>query len=564
MKQLRKSIILIVGIMLLIDLGGMQACGIVRQADTPTAVTGEIPAAPVASATPAAPDVPYLAPLDTPTPPITNTIPMLPSAIATATEQMYATLIPAASPTTTTTVTLPITTPVAPDAPTRPPFPADEMLAILGQAGGDFGVVVYDVPHNALVYTHQQDLSFSAASLIKMPIAVAVYQLASAEALSLDTPLVMQAEDIVGGSGSLQYEPAGTTYTIRELCARMISDSDNTAANMLVEYIGGFAVVNETMRQVGTTNTIMQRYLMDLEAMQAGRDNLTSPADMQLLLQLLAQDELAGAGELRAALEQTSDTQKLPALLPANVIVQHKIGTLTGVEHDVGIVYPPSSSHYIAVFMSNGLSSNQAGITAIAEASRLVYDYFTESVAAGDEEGDAPGETAAMPSPTPVPPLRYVFPVDSAQVTYGPYHHDYPATDIFCPIGSPYLATTSGVVDFVNANDRWDPTTDVPADRGGIMLAIIGDDGWRYYGSHLSGIAAGIIPGVRVDAGQLLGWTGNSGNARWTDPHLHYGISPPTFPEDWQTRRGEIPPYSYLQAWQRGESITPQDEGEEG
>jgi beta-lactamase class A len=438
------------------------------------------------------------------------------------------------------------------------------MQAILGQAGGDFGVVVYDVQYHTLVYTQQQDLSFSAASLIKLPIAVAVYQLASAEALSLDTPLVMQAEDIVGGSGSLQYEPAGTAYTIRELCARMISDSDNTAANMLVEYIGGFAVVNGTMQQIGTTNTSMQRYLMDLEAMQAGRDNLTSPADMQLLLRLLAQDELAGAGELRAALEQTSDTQKLPARLPANVIVQHKIGTLTGVEHDVGIVYPPSSSHYIAVFMSNGLSSNQAGITAIAEASRLVYDYFTESVAAGDGGGDALGETAAMPSPMPSAPPRYVFPVDAEQATYGPYHHDYPATDIFCPIGSPYLATTSGVVDFVNASDRWDPTTDVPADRGGIMVAIIGDDGWRYYGSHLSGIAAGIVPGVRVDAGQLLGWTGNSGNARWTDPHLHYGISYPTFPEDWQTRRGEIPPYSYLQAWQRGEPITPQDDGEEG
>jgi murein DD-endopeptidase MepM/ murein hydrolase activator NlpD len=90
-----------------------------------------------------------------------------------------------------------------------------------------------------------------------------------------------------------------------------------------------------------------------------------------------------------------------------------------------------------------------------------------------------------------------------------------------------------------------------------MSVAIIGDDGWRYYGSHLSGVAEGITPGVRVEAGQLLGWTGKSGNARGTPPHLHYGISRPTTPDDWQTRRGEVPPYEYLRAWQRGEMVTP-------
>jgi murein DD-endopeptidase MepM/ murein hydrolase activator NlpD len=153
--------------------------------------------------------------------------------------------------------------------------------------------------------------------------------------------------------------------------------------------------------------------------------------------------------------------------------------------------------------------------------------------------------------------LRYVFPVRATSVEYGPYHHDYPAADIFCPIGSEYVSTTSGVVDFVNRVDRWNPSTNMPEDRGGIMVAFIGDDGWRYYGSHLSGIAEGIEPGVHVTAGQVLGWTGDSGNAQGTPPHLHYGISRPTTPDDWQVRRGEIPPHEYLRAWERGEWVTP-------
>jgi len=78
----------------------------------------------------------------------------------------------------------------------------------------------------------------------------------------------------------------------------------------------------------------------------------------------------------------------------------------------------------------------------------------------------------------------------------------------------------------------------------------------RYYGSHLSQVADGIAAGVRVVTGQQLGLTGKSGDARFTDSHLHFGISHPTTPDDWEVRRGEISPYNYLRAWQRGEDVT--------
>jgi len=61
-----------------------------------------------------------------------------------------------------------------------------------------------------------------------------------------------------------------------------------------------------------------------------------------------------------------------------------------------------------------------------------------------------------------------------------------------------------------------------------------------------------------VVAGQRLGLTGKSGDARFTDAHLHFGISHPTTPEDWEVRRGEVPPYDYLRAWQRGEDAIPE------
>lgn len=165
--------------------------------------------------------------------------------------------------------------------------------------------------------------------------------------------------------------------------------------------------------------------------------------------------------------------------------------------------------------------------------------------------------TAITPTVTSTPKaLHYVFPVKAARYDISSSHHDYPAADIACPIGSGFVAVTSGVVDYVSFTDPW-PKTQKSADKGGISVALVGDDGLRYYGSHLSSIAAGIKPGVRVQAGQLLGLTGESGNAKGVYPQLHFGISHPTQPDDWQTRRGEIWPQKYLSAWLRGEDVTP-------
>ncbi len=164
-----------------------------------------------------------------------------------------------------------------------------------------------------------------------------------------------------------------------------------------------------------------------------------------------------------------------------------------------------------------------------------------------------------FPSLTPLPP-KYVFPVQPASLAHfeeGVESHGYPAIDIFAPLGTKFVAVTKGVVEFVSYEDRWQPENDHPALRGGLAVSILGDDGWRYYGSHLSAIAEGIAPGVIVEVGQLLGYVGDSGNARNKTPHLHFGISRPTYAGDWITRRGEINPFPYLNAWLAGTDLAP-------
>ena len=151
----------------------------------------------------------------------------------------------------------------------------------------------------------------------------------------------------------------------------------------------------------------------------------------------------------------------------------------------------------------------------------------------------------------------YLFPVAGCKVSYSKYHHDYPATDIQAKQGCAFVATVSGVIEDVNLKDKWSGKTNLGQDRGGLSVSYIGIDGVRYYGSHLSKVEPGIAPGVQVVAGQKLGEVGSTGSARGTKPHLHFGISYPTMPGDWEIRRGVIWPWKYLDAWRAGENLSP-------
>lgn len=157
-------------------------------------------------------------------------------------------------------------------------------------------------------------------------------------------------------------------------------------------------------------------------------------------------------------------------------------------------------------------------------------------------------------------PVHYVFPVRGCSASPSASHHDYPATDIFTQRGCRFVAVVRGRVDEVSRRDRWDPSVDAGATRGGRSVSIVGADGVRYYGSHLLRIAEDVRPGARVRAGQTLGWIDNSGDAKYTPTHVHFGISWPTRAGIWWVRRGEVWPQRYLAAWRDGRDLSPRRE----
>jgi murein DD-endopeptidase MepM/ murein hydrolase activator NlpD len=146
----------------------------------------------------------------------------------------------------------------------------------------------------------------------------------------------------------------------------------------------------------------------------------------------------------------------------------------------------------------------------------------------------------------------YAFPV-IGNSSYVHTHHDYAATDIITNCGNRVVAATSGTILDVVRVDTWKRSVNAGATRGGLSVSLLGDDGVRYYGSHMSVISSTIKRGVRVTTGQTLGKTGDTGDA--SACHLHFGISPPCAKVgDWYTQRGAIYPWPYLDAWKKGDN----------
>lgn len=146
----------------------------------------------------------------------------------------------------------------------------------------------------------------------------------------------------------------------------------------------------------------------------------------------------------------------------------------------------------------------------------------------------------------------YVFPVQPIQDTsFSKGGHGYPGIDIFGRKGTRFVSPVAGTIEDIQREDRWNKKQNDPELKGGIWVSIIGDDGYRYYGSHLASVVDTVSIGTRVKPGDVLGSIGTSGNAKGTPNHLHFGISLATRPYTWKVRRGEIEPYYFLKCLQK-------------
>ncbi|BAZ04707.1 serine hydrolase [Calothrix sp. NIES-3974] len=218
------------------------------------------------------------------------------------------------------------------------------------------------------------DRIFSAASTIKFPILVALFEEIEAGRIRLDELLVERADLKVGGSGDLQYKPAGSKFTVLETATKMMTISDNVATNMIIDRLGGKNVLNKRFRHWGLQQTQINHLLVD----EYGT-NKTSAKDLVKLAALVVNNQLINENSrthIYNMMGNCHNQSLLPKGLGTGAKIYHKTGTLRFVLGDAGIVKTASGKVYLAGIIVQRPNHDESAIRFIREVSRLVYNYF--------------------------------------------------------------------------------------------------------------------------------------------------------------------------------------------
>jgi beta-lactamase class A len=250
------------------------------------------------------------------------------------------------------------------------------------------GVVGYEIVDltsgDRVAYLEHE--TFPTASSIKLAVVYELFRQVDEGRIHLEEPLVLDRSKAVGGSGVLVH--LGTpTLTIQDYAALMVTLSDNTATNVLIDRLGMDAI-NTRMQTLGLKSTKLRRHMMDAAAARKGDENVSSPDDLVRLLQAMAGQHAAenDHGRMGAAvtLLELPKESRLRRGIPDGVQVADKPGELDGVRADAGIVFVKNRP-YAFVAMTTFLKDESEGERAIEEMSRAAYQYFIRLSSSGAE-----------------------------------------------------------------------------------------------------------------------------------------------------------------------------------
>jgi beta-lactamase class A len=224
------------------------------------------------------------------------------------------------------------------------------------------------------------DRPVPAASTLKVLILVEAHAQAIDGSFHWADEHTLLPEEIVGGTGSFQREQVRSSWTYLQFARRMISESDNTAANILLRRLG-MRNVNERAAQLGLQVTRFEREFQDFEARRLGKENWTTAREMGQLLRAIFRKEILtreACEDMIAFLEHTA-RGRIAAGVPKEIPVGHKSGSLTpGLRHDAGWVRLPGHPYVLSVFLDGFIEDptgeEDRGVNAIEAIGRIVFD----------------------------------------------------------------------------------------------------------------------------------------------------------------------------------------------
>ncbi len=264
----------------------------------------------------------------------------------------------------------------------------DSIVLKLIAVEGEFGVAFKDLQTNQTLFINEKEI-FHAASTMKTPVMIEVFKQAKAGKFNLSDSILVKNEfkSIVDGSpfslnisddsADGMYKKIGTKMTIYDLTYQMIIVSSNLATNILIDLVDA-KNANATMRQMGAQDIQVLRGVEDTKAFNLNKNNAVTAYDLMLIFEQIAHkkavNKKASENMIQILFDQKFN-ELIPGRLPKEVKVAHKTGSITGVQHDSGIVFLPDGRKYVLVVLSKKLTNVDAGVKALAEVSEMIYNF---------------------------------------------------------------------------------------------------------------------------------------------------------------------------------------------
>jgi len=224
-----------------------------------------------------------------------------------------------------------------------------------------------------------KDKLVPSASLVKIPIMLACFYAAGEKRINLKDTVYLKTSEKVAGSKVVGKKPVGSVFTVEELIEPMITQSDNTATNMLIDYIG-FDTLGMYFKKIGLKNTNIVRKMLDFKERKKGIENYTTTEDMAFVLEKLYRSNFMNkevSKQCLLLLGQQKINDRIPRKLPKDdTFIAHKTGLERHVCHDVGIVYTQKGNFLICVLVRHKNKVAEPSKKLISDIALLTYSYY--------------------------------------------------------------------------------------------------------------------------------------------------------------------------------------------
>ena len=209
----------------------------------------------------------------------------------------------------------------------------------LKEVKGKAGIYYKDLLTGETVNYNGND-GFKPASMVKLPAFMAVHSLVNQGKLSFNEKIKVKYEYRVPSCGAFNAFTDEPVVDLETLCFLMIVISDNTAANIIFDYVG-IDVLNEEFRKMGLEKTHIERKFFDSEGFKKGLSNMAVPAELGMLLEQVYRGTFVNkevSEKILSVLLEQQCRWKIPAYIEERCQVANKTGEADDITGDAALI----------------------------------------------------------------------------------------------------------------------------------------------------------------------------------------------------------------------------------